>query len=233
MFVDILTERSLVGIPQTNSRFHNELTDALATLASMLPYPSNTSLEIQVRDQHYYSNTIEEPYGEQWAVTPAEVDIQSLQILEAKIEDTEWVKTRLDQLTLIEEKRLMYLRVLESTRKHRYVGKELVRKGGGRMGRTGVPGALCDVGRQRANFRSKGGALWLARFPKTQTLEVPSWGSERGGALCPFLGALRLSPSFFNSKPPISTLFFPQTLRINYNINMCKSQPEITPKNMN
>ncbi|KAK4731515.1 hypothetical protein R3W88_024503 [Solanum pinnatisectum] len=51
-------------------RFHNELTDALATLASMLPYPRNTCitfLEIQVSDQHYYSNTIEvEPYGEKW-----------------------------------------------------------------------------------------------------------------------------------------------------------------------
>nr|XP_009802578.1 PREDICTED: uncharacterized protein LOC104248085 [Nicotiana sylvestris] len=43
-------------------RFHNELADALATLASMLPYPGNTHidpLEIQVRNQHDYCNTIE------------------------------------------------------------------------------------------------------------------------------------------------------------------------------
>ncbi|XP_049386715.1 uncharacterized protein LOC125850936 [Solanum stenotomum] len=43
-------------------RFHNELADALATLASMLPYPGNTyidPLEIQVRDQHGYCNIIE------------------------------------------------------------------------------------------------------------------------------------------------------------------------------
>ena len=42
-------------------RFHNELADALATLASMLPYPGNTYidlLEIQVRDQHGYCNII-------------------------------------------------------------------------------------------------------------------------------------------------------------------------------
>ncbi|XP_015081377.1 uncharacterized protein LOC107025005 [Solanum pennellii] len=49
-------------------RFHNDLADALATLASMLPYPGNTyitPLEIQVRDQHGYCNTVEEePDGE-------------------------------------------------------------------------------------------------------------------------------------------------------------------------
>uniref|UniRef100_A0A1S4B7N2 RNase H type-1 domain-containing protein n=1 Tax=Nicotiana tabacum TaxID=4097 RepID=A0A1S4B7N2_TOBAC len=51
-------------------RFHNELVDALATLASMLPYPGNTHidpLEIQIQDQHGYCNTIEvEPDGEPW-----------------------------------------------------------------------------------------------------------------------------------------------------------------------
>ncbi|XP_049405271.1 uncharacterized protein LOC125868732 [Solanum stenotomum] len=51
-------------------RFHNELTDALATLASMLPYPGNTCitpLEIQLRDQHGYCNTVEaESDGEPW-----------------------------------------------------------------------------------------------------------------------------------------------------------------------
>ncbi|XP_049401668.1 uncharacterized protein LOC125865514 [Solanum stenotomum] len=42
------------------------------------------------------------------AVIPTEVEIPSLQIIvEAEIEDTEWVKTRLEQLTLINEKRLM------------------------------------------------------------------------------------------------------------------------------
>ncbi|XP_027767535.1 uncharacterized protein LOC114075322 [Solanum pennellii] len=51
-------------------RFHNDLADALATLASMLPYPGNTyitPLEIQVRDQHGYCNTVEaEPDGDPW-----------------------------------------------------------------------------------------------------------------------------------------------------------------------
>ncbi|XP_019241549.1 PREDICTED: uncharacterized protein LOC109221524, partial [Nicotiana attenuata] len=50
--------------------FHNELTDASATLASMLSYPGNTHidpLEMQVRNQHGYCNTIEtEPDGEPW-----------------------------------------------------------------------------------------------------------------------------------------------------------------------
>ena len=37
----------------------------------------------------------------------AEVKIPSLRIIvKAEIEDTEWVKTRLDQLALIDEKRL-------------------------------------------------------------------------------------------------------------------------------
>ncbi|XP_060215686.1 uncharacterized protein LOC132642604 [Lycium barbarum] len=51
-------------------RFHNELADALATLASMLPYPGNAyinPLEIQIKDQHGYCNIIEvEPDGEPW-----------------------------------------------------------------------------------------------------------------------------------------------------------------------
>ncbi|XP_075092063.1 uncharacterized protein LOC142172178 [Nicotiana tabacum] len=51
-------------------KFHNELADALATLASMLPYPGNTHidpLEIQIRYQHGYCNTIEaELDGEPW-----------------------------------------------------------------------------------------------------------------------------------------------------------------------
>ncbi|WMV32067.1 hypothetical protein MTR67_025452 [Solanum verrucosum] len=45
-------------------------------------------------------------YGTE-VVIPAEDEIPSLRIIiEAKIEDTEWVKTRLEQLTLIDEKRL-------------------------------------------------------------------------------------------------------------------------------
>ncbi|XP_070004384.1 uncharacterized protein [Nicotiana sylvestris] len=43
-------------------RFHNELADALATLAAMLPYPGNVhidSLEIQIRERHGYCNTVE------------------------------------------------------------------------------------------------------------------------------------------------------------------------------
>ncbi|XP_070002281.1 uncharacterized protein [Nicotiana sylvestris] len=45
-------------------------------------------------------------YGTE-AVILAEVEIPSLQtIVEAEIEDSEWVKTRLEQLTLIDEKRM-------------------------------------------------------------------------------------------------------------------------------
>ncbi|XP_047261217.1 uncharacterized protein LOC124894671 [Capsicum annuum] len=51
-------------------RSHNELADALATLASMLPYPGNTHfdpLKIQIRDQYGYCNIIDaEPDNEPW-----------------------------------------------------------------------------------------------------------------------------------------------------------------------
>ncbi|XP_027771375.1 uncharacterized protein LOC114076474 [Solanum pennellii] len=48
-------------------------------------------------------------YGTE-AVIPAEVEIPSLRIIvEAEIEDTEWVKTRLEQLALIDKKRLTAL----------------------------------------------------------------------------------------------------------------------------
>ncbi|XP_070015092.1 uncharacterized protein [Nicotiana sylvestris] len=46
-------------------------------------------------------------YGAE-AVIPAKVEITSLRIIaEAKIDDDEWVKTRLEQLSLIDEKRLV------------------------------------------------------------------------------------------------------------------------------
>ncbi|XP_070009004.1 uncharacterized protein [Nicotiana sylvestris] len=51
-------------------RFHNELADALATLASMLPYPCNVHidpLEIQIRERYRYCNTVEvEPDIQPW-----------------------------------------------------------------------------------------------------------------------------------------------------------------------
>nr|XP_009586733.1 uncharacterized protein LOC104084549 [Nicotiana tomentosiformis] len=52
------------------SRFHNELADALVTLASMLSYPGNVHidlLEIQIRERHGYCNAIEiEPDVQPW-----------------------------------------------------------------------------------------------------------------------------------------------------------------------
>ncbi|PHT31073.1 hypothetical protein CQW23_27410 [Capsicum baccatum] len=45
-------------------------------------------------------------YGTE-AVIPIEVEIPSVRVIvEAEIDDDEWVKTRLEQLSLIEEKRL-------------------------------------------------------------------------------------------------------------------------------
>nr|XP_009620992.1 uncharacterized protein LOC104112702 [Nicotiana tomentosiformis] len=52
------------------ARFHNELVDALATLAAMLPYPGNVHidpLEIQIRERNDYYNAVEvEPYVQPW-----------------------------------------------------------------------------------------------------------------------------------------------------------------------
>ncbi|XP_070002345.1 uncharacterized protein [Nicotiana sylvestris] len=51
-------------------RIHNEVADALATLASMLHHPDKAymdPLQIQVRDQHAYCNVVEEELdGEAW-----------------------------------------------------------------------------------------------------------------------------------------------------------------------
>ncbi|XP_019257763.1 PREDICTED: uncharacterized protein LOC109235977 [Nicotiana attenuata] len=51
-------------------RCHNEFADALATLASMLPHPSNARidpLEIQIRERHGYCATVEaEPNTQPW-----------------------------------------------------------------------------------------------------------------------------------------------------------------------
>ncbi|XP_070035668.1 uncharacterized protein [Nicotiana tomentosiformis] len=51
-------------------RIHNEIFDALATLASMLHHPDKTYVDplyIQVRDQHAYCNVVEEELdGEPW-----------------------------------------------------------------------------------------------------------------------------------------------------------------------
>nr|XP_016440162.1 PREDICTED: uncharacterized protein LOC107765968 [Nicotiana tabacum] len=51
-------------------RFHNELVDALATLALMLLFPSNVhidALEIQIRERHGYCNVVEiEPDVQLW-----------------------------------------------------------------------------------------------------------------------------------------------------------------------
>ncbi|XP_075098052.1 uncharacterized protein LOC142175369 [Nicotiana tabacum] len=59
-------------------RFHNELSDALATLASMLPYPGNVHidpLEIQIRERHGYYNAIEiKPYVQPWCVDTREAE---------------------------------------------------------------------------------------------------------------------------------------------------------------
>ncbi|XP_015072465.1 uncharacterized protein LOC107016540 [Solanum pennellii] len=94
-------------------RFHNDLPDALATLASMLPYPGNTyitPLEIQVRDNHGYCHTVEaEPDDVLYKQTP---DLNSLRCLDAEEAENimnevhAGVNTQLEQLALIEEKRL-------------------------------------------------------------------------------------------------------------------------------
>ncbi|WMV40818.1 hypothetical protein MTR67_034203, partial [Solanum verrucosum] len=60
----------------------------------------------------------------------------------------------------------------ESTRKHRYVSRELVQKDVGRSRKPDVPDALSGAGRHEQNFRTEVGVCWLAWLPKPQILET-------------------------------------------------------------
>ncbi|XP_070011085.1 uncharacterized protein [Nicotiana sylvestris] len=65
-------------------------------------------------------------YGTE-AVIPAEVETPSLRIVvEANIDDDEWVKTRLEQVSLIDEKRLTAVCMVNYIRKN---GKSIQQKG--------------------------------------------------------------------------------------------------------
>nr|XP_009613180.1 uncharacterized protein LOC104106354 [Nicotiana tomentosiformis] len=69
MAVDLDVEELLI-MGDSNLIIRQAQADALATLASMLPYPGNVHidpLEIQVRERHGYCNTIEmEPDVQPW-----------------------------------------------------------------------------------------------------------------------------------------------------------------------
>ncbi|XP_070010544.1 uncharacterized protein [Nicotiana sylvestris] len=93
-------------------RIHNAFVDALATLTLMLHHPDKAyidPLHIQVCDKHAYCNVVEEELdGEPWFHDIREYIKMGVYPVQAtaEIDDDEWVKTRLEQLSLIDEKRL-------------------------------------------------------------------------------------------------------------------------------
>ncbi|KAK4732895.1 hypothetical protein R3W88_025883 [Solanum pinnatisectum] len=85
-------------------RIQNELADALATIASMIKHPDTNS-------EQYRTSIGATPYllvyGTE-AVIPAEVEMPSLRIIqEAELDNADWICKRIDQLTLIDEKRMV------------------------------------------------------------------------------------------------------------------------------
>ncbi|XP_070007447.1 uncharacterized protein [Nicotiana sylvestris] len=122
-------------IPKIHNEVVDDLA-TLASMLHHLDRAYVDPVQIQVRNQHAYYNMVEEELDEEpWfydikeyikirvypvqatgdqkrtirrlAVIPAEIEITSLRIVaEAEIDDVEWVKTHLEQLSLIDEKRL-------------------------------------------------------------------------------------------------------------------------------
>ncbi|XP_017973624.1 PREDICTED: uncharacterized protein LOC108661419 [Theobroma cacao] len=89
-------------------REENQIADALATLAAMFKIKEAADVrpfDLKVREVSAHCLNVEEEVDE--AVLPVEVEIPSLRVLmETELKDAEWVRSRYEQLNLIEEKRL-------------------------------------------------------------------------------------------------------------------------------
>ncbi|XP_070013202.1 uncharacterized protein [Nicotiana sylvestris] len=105
---------------QSSRQWHEKLTFALLGYRTMVRTSIGATPYLLV-------------YGTE-AVIPVEVEIHSLRIIvEAEIEDSDWVKTRLEQLTLIDEKRMAAVchRQLYQQRMARDYNKKVFPRGAG------------------------------------------------------------------------------------------------------